>query len=394
MPFHRVLTNIVVGNSVPSGVNVYRATLTSVPIATNSVGNNNTLSGRLRIPAGQQFFVQWTAAGNPVSAAFARVSMEKSEDPLDDAASSAATWDVNAITTLILPTGHDPNVGAVIVLDGSTGLITVIGTGGGKIVIDPTTAFPQLHFFSNDGTNDAFINAVSGGSNVDIGINSGIYTPTDTVPRRGRLFFHDSVDLVDLSIINQATQARQGGFLTVESDGAFWGYHDAAIAGGPYDWYMQAASFGFMINAPGIFYAGVVVRRAVMLTQTNNWNCSATTLIGGAFTPIPGCSHTYTNLRPNTIWRAVVTTVFQFNAGAGNIMNAHLIVGGVTQTELIREGPYTSSPVVTSSQQYQGTFVAGGSLTFTVEAIIAAGPGGVGDNMLINDTTLHVDIFE
>lgn len=300
----------------------------------------------------------------------------------------------NPLTQLILPNGSDPTVGPVIFLDGDTGLITVIGVNGGKIVIDPSTAYPQLHFFSNDGTNDAFINAVSGGPNVDIGINSGTYTPADGVPRRGRLFFHDSVDLVDLSIINQATQARQGGFLTVESDGAFWGYHDTAVAGGPYDWYMQAASFGFMINAPALFYAGAVVRDARMLTQTNNWNCSATTLIGGAFTPIPGCTHTYTNLRPGTKWRAVVTTVFQFNAGAGNVMNAHLIVGGVTQTELIREGPYNTSPVVTSSQQYQGLFAAGGSLTFNVEAIIAAGPGGVGNNMLINDTTLHVDMFE
>jgi hypothetical protein len=103
-PYHRTITNIVVGNTVTSNVRVYRGQIGSVPVAQNDIGANNTLGGTIRIPSGQVVFVQWSVAGTPVSGAFARVSWTRSDNPLDDnAPATAHTWDTNAINSLVIP---------------------------------------------------------------------------------------------------------------------------------------------------------------------------------------------------------------------------------------------------------------------------------------------------
>lgn len=81
--YSRVIIGIEVGNSVPSVVNCYRGLLGSTPVAHNSVGDNNTLKGDIRLPAGQTFFVQWDTVGASASQAFARVSFERDDSPLE-----------------------------------------------------------------------------------------------------------------------------------------------------------------------------------------------------------------------------------------------------------------------------------------------------------------------
>lgn len=101
-PYPRRITNIIVGNSVPSGVSVYRGLLGSVPVAQNTQGNNNTVSGVINLPTGQQLFVVWSAAGSPVSTAFARVSSERTDSPLDSGATESQTWTVNPVTSITI----------------------------------------------------------------------------------------------------------------------------------------------------------------------------------------------------------------------------------------------------------------------------------------------------
>lgn len=226
-PFHRVITNIVVANSVASSVQIFRGTLGSIPIASNPTGNN-TVTGRLSIPAGQQFFIVWSAAAPNVADATARVSLE-SGDPLDQA--DSATWTTNPVTSLVLPTGHDPNTGSVIVLDGTTGVIRVIGTNGSRIEIDPNNVTPKIEFYSPDGTNDAFINLVSGAPGVaDLGINSGKFVPggSDLVTRRWRIYANDSANIAEIGMIREATQQLFGGSIRHESTAGFYGYTDYA----------------------------------------------------------------------------------------------------------------------------------------------------------------------
>lgn len=103
-PYHRTVTNIVVGNGASSNVRVYRGQIGSVPVAQNDIGGNNTLRGTIRVPAGQVIFIQWSVAGSPVSSAFARVSWTRSSSPLgDDAPTTAHEWDTNAINSLTIP---------------------------------------------------------------------------------------------------------------------------------------------------------------------------------------------------------------------------------------------------------------------------------------------------
>lgn len=136
-PYHRKVTNIVVGNGVPSGVNVYRGLLGSVPVAQNTSGANNTVSGVINLPAGQQLFVVWTAVGSPVSSAFARVSFEKTDSPLDEGSADVSAWTVNPVSSITLPTGATS--GLRIVLDGSTDTIKMYDAANRLVVqLDPT----------------------------------------------------------------------------------------------------------------------------------------------------------------------------------------------------------------------------------------------------------------
>lgn len=122
-PYHRTVTAIVVTNGVSSSVNVYRGQLGSQPVATNLLGNNNTINGKIPLPAGQQLFVVWSAAGSPVSSAYARLSAERVDNPLDDATSTEISWSTVPVTSLTLPTGAVS--GFRIFLDGSNGIIEV-----------------------------------------------------------------------------------------------------------------------------------------------------------------------------------------------------------------------------------------------------------------------------
>jgi len=86
---------------------VYRGSLNSSPIASNSLGGNNTISGDIKIPTGQGFFVQWSAVGTNYSDASARVTLQKDDSPFDEA--SPLFWSTNPIRDLTIPTDAAPN---------------------------------------------------------------------------------------------------------------------------------------------------------------------------------------------------------------------------------------------------------------------------------------------
>lgn len=137
------------------------------------------------------------------------------------------------IRKLVLPTGHDETTGPVIVIDGTTGKITMIGTNGAKITLDPNAAglpYPQITFTSVDGTNDSWLNAVSTGSpsQSDIGLTSGKFTPADGVQRRGRLYMSDTASGQSrLEVIKESDQTSKGGFATMFFDAGYLGFNDS-----------------------------------------------------------------------------------------------------------------------------------------------------------------------
>jgi hypothetical protein len=114
--YHRVITNIVVTNSVQSEVACYKGLLGGgVAVARNLLGNNNTLKGDIDIPAGQSFFVRWSAVGASVRDATARVSWERVDNPLVSGGGGNQEWSTNMLTSLILPNTATPNDAAIII---------------------------------------------------------------------------------------------------------------------------------------------------------------------------------------------------------------------------------------------------------------------------------------
>jgi len=114
-PYSRVITNIVVTNSVTSEVACYRGQIGGVAVARNLLGASNTIRGTIKIPAGQPFFVRWSATGASVRDATARVSWERDDNPLEAGYNAGQDWDENAITSLMVPNAALPNEAAIIV---------------------------------------------------------------------------------------------------------------------------------------------------------------------------------------------------------------------------------------------------------------------------------------
>jgi hypothetical protein len=107
-PYNRKIKRIIVTNTAPASTcNVYRGSLTSFAVATTLLGGNNTLPDDILVPKGQTFFVQWTVAGASVSGATARVTLERDDNPFEEA--QHGTWSQSVIRDLLLPSNAGPN---------------------------------------------------------------------------------------------------------------------------------------------------------------------------------------------------------------------------------------------------------------------------------------------
>lgn len=95
--YPRVVTQIQLGNSATSAVNCYRGVLSSTAVEGNLLGTANTFTGIIEVPAGQAFYVQWSAAGVNVRDAFARVYWARVNDLLNYRSGiSNGTWSGSA----------------------------------------------------------------------------------------------------------------------------------------------------------------------------------------------------------------------------------------------------------------------------------------------------------
>lgn len=139
-------------------------------------------------------------------------------------------WTNDIPDTFVIPTGATGP--PEIILDGTTGKITVIAANGSRIEINPNNASPVIQFFSTDGTNDSFINAVVAGSatRCDLGVNSGKYDPGDGVTRRIRMFLDDSADLGLFEVIKESNASRLGGYALLSSAIGEFGWNNAGTA--------------------------------------------------------------------------------------------------------------------------------------------------------------------
>jgi hypothetical protein len=119
--------------------------------------------------------------------------------------------------------------------DADTGDVSIIGqlisgTSGRRLEIMPTsTLLPELRFYANSGSNYAYINAVSTGSDANLGLNGGTYDDGGTdVFARAYLTSGTS----EVAIVRSDTTARQGAYTRYTTTNYFAGFNSGGADGG------------------------------------------------------------------------------------------------------------------------------------------------------------------
>lgn len=119
--------------------------------------------------------------------------------------------------------------------DASTGDISIIGqlvsgTTGKRLEINPTSTFlPEIRFYPNSGTDYGFINGVSAGSDVDVGVNSSGFDD-DGVACTSRVYLTTAA--ARLEVIRNDNEERRGGYVIAQSGAVSSGYHRGGVDGG------------------------------------------------------------------------------------------------------------------------------------------------------------------
>lgn len=120
--------------------------------------------------------------------------------------------------------------------DAATGDVSVIGqlmsgTTGKRIEINPTsTLLPEIRWYPNSGSDYGFINAVSAGTDVTLGMNSSPYDDGSGTNVNSRVYL--STTNAQLAIVTAAAQARHGGYVLASAGSFAAGYVKNGVDGG------------------------------------------------------------------------------------------------------------------------------------------------------------------
>ncbi|MBD9700639.1 fibronectin type III domain-containing protein [Streptomyces sp. ID01-12c] len=119
--------------------------------------------------------------------------------------------------------------------DAATGDVSIIGqlisgTTGKRLEINPTsTLLPEIRFYPNSGTDFGYINAVSAGSDVNLGMNSSPYDD-DGVSCVSRAYL--TTTSARFEVIRADTTARRGGFILAQPSSIYAGFQRGGVDGG------------------------------------------------------------------------------------------------------------------------------------------------------------------
>lgn len=119
--------------------------------------------------------------------------------------------------------------------DASNGDVSIIGqlvsgTSGKRLEINPTaTLLPEIRFYPNSGSDFGFINGVSAGSDVNLGMNS---SPFDDggVNCTSRVYL--TTTAARLEVVRSDNEDRRGGFAIAQPGAFSAGYHRGGVDGG------------------------------------------------------------------------------------------------------------------------------------------------------------------
>lgn len=119
--------------------------------------------------------------------------------------------------------------------DASNGDVSIIGqlksgTSGKRIEINPTsTLLPEIRWYPNSGSDFGYINAVSSGSDVSLGMNSSPYDDGTGTQCISRAYLNTSQ--AELSVIRQDNQARRGGYVWAAPGAMYAGFNRDGVDG-------------------------------------------------------------------------------------------------------------------------------------------------------------------
>ena len=120
--------------------------------------------------------------------------------------------------------------------DASSGDISIIGqllsgATGKRLEINPTATFlPEIRFYPNTGDDYGFINAVSSGTDANLGMNSSPYDDGSGTEVNSRVYLNTSN--AQLAVITADTQDRHGGYVLAAANSFAAGYNKNGVDGG------------------------------------------------------------------------------------------------------------------------------------------------------------------
>ncbi|AVH60013.1 MULTISPECIES: fibronectin type III domain-containing protein [Streptomyces] len=118
--------------------------------------------------------------------------------------------------------------------DATTGDVSILGrlrsgTTGQRLDINPSSILPEIRFYPSSGSDYGFINALSSGTDVNLGANSSSYDD-DGVQCASRTYL--AVGSAQLETIRSDTQQRRGGYVWAQPDALFAGFNRDGVEGG------------------------------------------------------------------------------------------------------------------------------------------------------------------
>jgi hypothetical protein len=225
--------------------------------------------------------------------------------------------------------------------EAATGNVTLTGeinsgVSGNRIIINPGAAgLPTIRFYANTGSNFAFINGSSGGSDVNIGINSAQYTNgSDTLTDR---LFITAGSGTYLHVIDAVTQGTKGGQVGITANSVDIEYAYGSTVGGHLTASNVQAAMSFEGTAnggqylayDGVAYSGLHVNAANSSEQS-------------VYIDSLGIQFTGKIRAQGGAFDAVVASTAIFNGGVADMQ----VLFGVTMT---------TTPVVVASVQCTAT---------------------------------------
>ena len=119
--------------------------------------------------------------------------------------------------------------------DGSVSIIGQLksGTTGRRIEINPTATYlPEIRWYANSGTDFGYINAVSAGTDVSLGMNSSAFDDGSGTQVFTRCYLNTAY--AELAVIRQDDQTRRGAYVWAQPNSLYAGFNRVGTDGGFY----------------------------------------------------------------------------------------------------------------------------------------------------------------